>query len=291
MLIPRRLVAAIIACAALTCFAPTASAQDVDALWSAYDERDAEYETLREQAEALPSDTTQGDRAYREAAEAAGALADVIEQLLMADDSLAPDEVERAIDRLLTVRQVQGSFLADVGACEEAAVVLDSVMNHPGIDDRALLRERTAVRLEQAQACAAGDEFVGVTDPEPDPVMTDSGGTRGAGFALLGTGGALLAGGLGWDLAVAGDVSDFESMRDDCDAGASNCDPGLLDDLSGNIETAKLGTGLLYGLGAVSAITGVVLVAIDGPDERPREARLSPWIGRHGIGVRADVTF
>lgn len=268
-----------------------AHAQAVDELWQTYSERDAEYERLRSAAEALPPDTTQGDRAYREAAVAAGELADVIEELLLRDDSLGPDEVEAAIDRLLTVRQVQGSFLADVRACDDAVDVLTSVMQHPGIEARSLLRERTSLRLQQAEACAAGEEMVLVPETDVPPSAEASGGTRGAGIALLATGGALLAGGLGWDLAVAGDVSDFESMRDTCDRGEASCDTGVLDDLSGTIDTAKIGTGALYGAGAISAITGIILVVVDRPEAETRQARVAPWVGRHGVGVRASVRF
>ena len=103
------------------------------------------------------------------------------------------------------------------------------------------------------------DEDVADPDLTTPPTVESAGEPTGA-IVLVAIGGALLAGGIGWDLALLSDRSDYLDARDECESDGTRCDDasGLRSDLS----DAKLPVGLLYGVGAALTTAGVIWLAM-----------------------------
>ncbi|MEX1361709.1 MAG: hypothetical protein AB1Z98_01175 [Nannocystaceae bacterium] len=163
----------------------------------------------------------------------------------------------------------------------------------PLCTERELLDRIDAIAIEQAPKMVVPAPEVIVPEPEPDPGLEpvedepprklEAMGIAGA--SLLGAGVLTLAAGT---VLVIRQPTNFP-------AGDPNAD---------KIETTRPTGGILLGGGAVLAITGAVLLAIDlkrrkrseddaGPSvvEPKAEARVRPWFGRHGAGLGVAGRF
>jgi hypothetical protein len=100
------------------------------------------------------------------------------------------------------------------------------------------------------------DDPAAVQETEPQPAETDEGGFH-PGLILASAGGALVLGGLVFDLAyVSGLSGDKEQALDDGDEAAFNEADAALSD-------AQLVDGLLYGVGLAVALGGVLWWVLD----------------------------
>src|SRR5699024_9931896 len=67
--------------------------------------------------------------------------------------SLSEDEALGAEDSYLTVQQVMGSMMVDIGECRRAIDVLQTLESDPETHDRALLLKATRRWLGKAERC------------------------------------------------------------------------------------------------------------------------------------------
>ena len=218
-------------------------------------------------------------------------------------EDLDADTRESAIDLLLTTQQIVGTYMVDVGDCNDAVDVLAGVLEHPLLGNRRSL-ENAASRWQrnaQAYALAPEPETVAVATPAPTPTVVDEpadassqgSGPRTAGYVLTGLGAAMVAGAAVWELSLARDRTDFIDARDRCEARSPTCDPATTKALGNRIDDAKVPTALLYGLGGASVVTGIILIATGSPrrDEAAPATTLAPLLTRGGAGVTRRTRF
>lgn len=274
--------------------------EDVDALWTQFDELFVQYEDQMVIVDAEDPSTTGGDRAYRQAADTAGDLSAVVEAILAADSSLSEDEREGLIDVLLTTRQIEGSLLVDTGQCDEAVIVLDRVLSHPFINSRGIVQERAAFWMESAETCLEERDANAQNNVVVGPGDEPSGnGRRTVSYALLGTGGAMLVAGIAWDLSNLSDINELNGLRQECTGvtAVTECSPEeeeLGDNLSDQLDSEKAPIAVLYSAGAAIAVTGLVLLITDRSGERNEteaRSRFVPTFGPNSAGVLFERRF
>lgn len=273
---------------------PSAHAQaDLDTLWSDYGSlSDALADGLERVDSANPATST-GDRVYRQTADTASELAGVIETLLTLDTSIGGEDRAALIDSLLTTRQIAGSLYVDVGECEVARAELAAVLEHPLIGDRPLIRDRSAVWAERADACIAEQELAAAAEIEAAieaereaarraeeeaaaqaAAEREADGEGGGNRALVGAtlaagGGALIAGALAWDAALGSSRSELQDLQEVCrttpDCGGETA---RANELSDKITGARVPMAIMLGVGTGAAVTGVVLLIKGDGDDR-----------------------
>ena len=111
-------------------------------------------------------------------------------------------------------------------------------------------------------------------------------------WILTGTGAACLIAGVAIDLANAGDLDEFEQIRDDCDAGRT-CNATRGQELQSSLDSAKVIEGVLIGVGAAAAISGIVVFIIQPSDDDESNERLviEPHFGRTSAGITIGGRF
>lgn len=168
-------------------------------------------------------------------------------------------EADLAID---FYRRYIGSPDADPAAVQRATARLQT-----------LKAEREAQR-EAELATLGNDE--GQNDPPPPPPPAPRSSTQAtAGWVLVGTGLASLTGG-----AVVGYLA-----SDTADQFSASTNLSEKQDLRDTAETRALVADVLLGVGAVAALTGALLVALDdGPAEGSARLMVGPTLGG-GVGV------
>lgn len=283
--------AACVAASVLTLSASPALAQEAS-VWS-LDEY-TRLSTAMSNADEDLALTAPGTDSWREANVAAidarRAMVSYITAALRSGDM--PEEfVEPATQARFVLVQNIISINADLGYCEQANAAL--VLLREVSDSSDAVREAFEAAQADVTGCtpyspadavivanvdpdpvdpAPGDTEP-VTDPEPgdtepsdtastvDPMAEPEAagsGRRTVGIALLATGGAMLVGGLGWDIASAqGPRSEFTELSDTCD-GSADC-VERLNELSDTIDSSRAPIGALTIGGAAIAVTGTVL--------------------------------
>lgn len=108
--------------------------------------------------------TTTGDRLRRQTAVAALELADALEAAI-AQGTIPAGSTELAWDDALTARQIGGALLLDVGDCEEAQTILQTLVDAPELAARPTVAAAANARLDAATECVAANARVptGVT--------------------------------------------------------------------------------------------------------------------------------
>lgn len=121
-------------------------------LWDDFDEAFGRFQDYLAESDEAPAETQTG---FRSRVRAIGAAMDVRDLLdaLLAGDSLTKDEALGAQDSFLTVQQVMGSMMVDIGECARAVDVLRTLENNPETHERALLLKGTQRWLGRAQRC------------------------------------------------------------------------------------------------------------------------------------------
>lgn len=145
-------------------------------------------------------------------------------------------------------------------------------------------------------------ETIPAVEPEPVPqparnertpaptlssTSTSGSGGRNAGIGLIATGGAMIVGGLVLDAANAsGPRSEFTELSGQC---PTNCDTVRLNELSDQINAAKVPIGILLFGGIGVGVTGAVVTAIS-PGRGDRVAISPEWSPGYG-GARVRLRW
>lgn len=297
----RLLILGALCCAASMLCPLSASAQDdVDALWTRYEEDSTQFIELQSQCDAGNIEATTTNRICRQAVDAGFQYADTIDALLAADGTLLDDERAALVDGLLTTRQIAASIMVDLGQCQEAVPVLDGLLLHPGTPERPVLEEAVQRWLDNANICIERQEDEArravAVDATDAPTPTEGANVTGP-VLLMAGGGALVVGGFVWDAAMASERSAFDRELDDCRTSAAACDQQRLDDAKQNIEGARVPIATLVGVGAATAVGGVVWYVVERRSARAddvavriRPTRLSDG-SRSYYGVRLNARF
>lgn len=277
----------IVACALCALALPRgASAQTLDDLWAQYESQTEEFVTLQAECDEGDIQATTTNRLCRSAVSVGFSLAETIEALVERDEELPANDEAALIDGALTTRQIAASILVDLGECEDARERLETLLEDERIAERPNVEDAAQRWLDNANACIA--QQVAAQAPEPEPELEPMAAapidppSRTGPIALIATGSALLVGGIAWDLANLSSMSDFEDLNDACASGLPTCDSIRRDDLRDRLDGAKVPIALLYGVGAATAVSGVIWYAVQGASGRDEVSH---------VGVRPYQAF
>lgn len=131
---------------------PDAQSLSEDKLWDDFDEAFGRFQDYLAESDEAPAETQTG---FRSRVRAIGAAMDVRDLLdaLLSGDSLSKDEALGAQDSFLTVQQVMGSMMVDIGECARAVDVLRTLESNPETHERTLLLKGTQRWLGRAERC------------------------------------------------------------------------------------------------------------------------------------------
>jgi hypothetical protein len=266
----------------------TAEAQTVDELWDRYEALATEYEDLQTECDEGDRATTYINRICRGAAEQSLELADVIEELLGADTSLVEADRELLIDGMLTNRQIAGALWVELGECEIGKPILDDVLGRPEVESRQIVAQAAATWQVRAQECIAEAQALERAPDIESPRHT-------APILVMSSGLAFLVGGVIWDLALIGPRGEFTDLVDECSNidSPNVCDRERLEQLQGNLNSAKVPIVLLYGVGSAAAVTGAVwyLVARSSGSDNAQAVSIAPQFGPTFTGAQVSWSF
>ena len=286
---------------ALLLTTPALAQSGEDDAWNAFDAADVAFQSAQSACEEADTATTGGDRTCRNAIDAGLELVAAVEVVLETMTDLDDDTRESAIDLLLTTQQIVGTYMVDVGDCDDALEVLTGVVEHPLLGNRRSLENAASRWQRNAEECAEDTEPVVAEEADEtdvSPAVAPTNGEPGtgsgpatAGYVLTGLGAAMVAGAAVWELALSGDRSDFIDARDLCESGHPSCDPGRTEALGNTIDDAKVPTAILYGLGGASVVTGIILIATGNNRDESDSATLRPMLTRGGAGLTLSTRF
>ena len=124
---------------------------------------------------------------------------------------------------------------------------------------------------------------------EPSPVASGAPGREIAQWTLIGTGAALILGGVVYDRVLAGDADEFDALQADCAEGP--CDSDRARALQSTLRSGKVGVGTLVGVGVAAALTGTILWLTGGDGQETHGVTAAPlWRGA-AAGVELGVAF
>lgn len=137
---------------------PDADSLAEDQLWDDFDEAFGRFQDYLAESDEAPAETQTG---FRSRVRAIGAAMDVRDLLgaLLEGGSLTPDEALGAQDSFLTVQQVMGSMMVDIGECTRAVDVLQTLERNPETRERTLLLKGTQRWLGKAERCVERQEL------------------------------------------------------------------------------------------------------------------------------------
>ncbi len=174
--------------------------------------------------------------------------------------------------------QVEGEMI------EHGPISLESVQ--PEVPDLAEA-ESTETVTEASQAPVGGEEGVGLRDfvpPVGDPGMVS--------YVLIGAGASLLIAGLVYDLAITAETrDDFEALQSECESSCSDERYAEAEALQGDIDTAKVVDGVLYGSAIIATTVGVILLVTSGDSGDDSSVVVAPDIGPERFGGVVSVGF
>jgi tetratricopeptide (TPR) repeat protein len=192
-----------------------------------------------------------------------------------------------------------GRIYEESGNLEQSVEFYERFVKQPGVPldarERGLERlrvlrailEETAPRQPKPDESEPEPEPEPLAQPEPEPPAQPEDQKppklRIAGYAVLGTGGALLVTGgvmAGLALGRANALEDqhtLEERRDTADRGRS----------------MALTADILFGVGGAAAVAGLVMVLVTREKKPTAAARagITPWATRRGTGVAATLRF
>ena len=168
------------------------------------------------------------------------------------------------IDSSDAVRAAFDAAQADVAGCvpysPDDALVSEVVEVEPDPADaeasEPVVTEAPDTEEGATETAAESDNTAASSITDAPPARTGS-GRRTAGIVMLGTGAALVLGGVGLDVAGGGNRSEFTDLSRTCD-GSEDC-VARLNELSDSINGAKVPVAAMTIGGAVVAVTGTVL--------------------------------
>jgi hypothetical protein len=298
---------------AAVCLLPTlpVAAQSGDGAWSL-----EEYQRLSLEMELADEErvlTTQPSDEWRQATEESIRTRRTLIAFLsrsLRDGSMEPTYATPArAARLLLIQNIVVLNI-ELGLCEQARTASRLLDDNVGQEDAEVAAARESAR-ERLERCVNTDTQTPgdvASTPGPDPGMTQAqpaptaaarpprerparepspaNPRRTAGLALLGAGGVSLVTGIVLDIANAnGPRAEFTELRDRCPA---ECDTARLNELSGQIDRARLPIGLTTfgGIGLAAAGT-VLLVTSRGASESRAVSFVPEWQpGYAGVRLR-----
>jgi hypothetical protein len=150
----------------------------------------------------------------------------------------------------------------------------------------ALRRERAALERAEASPPLASETPSGPTAPASNVATTaarSGGSSRALEWTLLGGGAAVAGAGAVFGLLALDEESKLEDAR------ARGADASELQDLADTTERNALVADVLYGVGAASALTGIILFLATGDGES--DMAVGPQMLGDGGGLRVSGRF
>ncbi|MEM1416156.1 MAG: hypothetical protein AAGH15_14710 [Myxococcota bacterium] len=209
----------------------------------------------------------------------------------------AATEFERAYEASPRPQLLYNVYVAhrDAGNLREARAALRALLatDHPTEADRPSLEARLRAldaqieALDEAERTRTPVALAPEPEPDPEPLATPEPAPeapdRAAAWALLGTGGALLAGSLVTGILTAGKRDDLDALCPE-----RNACTGDWESTRDQGRTLAITTDALWITGGALALTGLVLALVRGrsPEEPATEAGLACHFG----GCTALVT-
>ena len=278
------------ACSLLLATVPLAAQDvDVDELWEQYDAQATEFEAKQGECDTGDRETTRVNRICREAADLSVTLSNTIDELLMHDDQLTDDDRALLIDGMLTNRQIAGALWVELGECETARTILQPLTEHPDVAARPLVEQAAQTWLQNAEECIAA--ATAPLDVAEAPNQTGP-------IVVMSTGLAIAAAGFVWDMSMLSTINEFKDADAECREGCSaNSEAGrTLTRTQESIDNAKPVIAVLYGVGAATAIGGVIWLAVQGGGNEDSETggaevRVMPTFSRSGMGAAVRIGF
>lgn len=260
---------------------------DIDALWDQYDAQATEFEEKSAECDSGDRATTRVNRLCREAADLSLALSNTIDELLAHDDQLTDEDRELLIDGMLTNRQISGALWVELGECEAAREILVALTEHPDLPARPLVETAAQNWLQNANDCIAEAQA---------PLEVAEAPSRTGPVVVLSSGLAIMAAGFVWDMSMLSTINEFKDADEECgDSCSSDSEAGrTLLRTQARIDNAKPVIGVLYGVGAATAIGGAIWLAVrGGGDDEPGAADVSilPTFGASSAGAAIRVGF
>lgn len=161
-------------------------------------------------------------------------------------------------------------------------VLTEQVVKVSGSMERQVVVEEVAPEAESEEA------EMEQTEPSEEPAAVDTtGGKSGmktAGWVITGLGGALLIGGAVTGVAALSKDNDLEPI----------CKNGCPADKQGELDTVNnlaLTTNILLGVGAATAVVGIVLVVVGAKQGKETPVSLTPAFGPQFAGAQAAWRF
>ena len=149
--------------------------------------------------------------------------------------------------------------------------------------------ETTSGQLEVAQIVEDGSTTNGGEEVQLQAELIED-GPDVLPLVLMGSGGALLIGGLVYEIVMLGDLDEFEQIQNDCNT-SSTCeyDRGL--ELQSSIDGAKPVIGIMLGAGIVAGVVGTVLFLTGDADEQSDSIAIAPTVTPDHIGGLVSIWF
>lgn len=179
-------------------------------------------------------------------------------------------------------------------------------------ENLALKKKAEEEELQRQKDAKAQDIKTDETKKIEDPVVAPASSTPWLAIGLIAGGGVALGAGalFGSGLLVGEQLDDTQCVKDNLDLGLSgdavfaNCSyedsvtfsakKKAYDDDVASIETQQTLAIVFLSAGAVLAVSGIVVWALDdggAESNPPMSAQITPWIGGGGAGATLDVSF
>lgn len=276
--------------------ATEASSTEASALWAEYEEAAQRFSESYSTTDSVDPRATRGNRLYRKAVEDGEALIAVLDRLLAAGAVRSSEERMAVVDALLTTGQIIGSLRVEIRACEAGRDDLQTVLDHPGIETRPILKDSAQKWLERANDCieeeavaearrarerqiaelerqiaAEGDEaqlaelrqqLAALQGVEIEGFASEEprGPVNVAPIAVLSAGLVTLAAGGIWDLTLGDARSTIEDYPGQQQATIDQYREAA--DAADRIDKAKVPIAVLYGVGGATTLVGVIWMAV-----------------------------
>ena len=254
-------------------------------------------------ADARRARATPGDAAHRSATLAAiQARQEVLDffSRWLSSGTMTPElRGEAEAERIVLLQNII-ALHAGIGNCGEARGALSAVEIFLDRSNEDHLRTLQSAR-RQVESCDEERRSVTTATPPTSPAEPSPGGPSAPttttppsvveplpppaderrspvlAYSLMGAGGAMLIGGLVWDLTLAGTRSDYDGCRSD--PGGCTLSPSELEDARKTLAGAKVPIAILTLGGGAAAITGAVLFFTRGrsPSSAESASEESAW--------------
>lgn len=189
--------------------------------------------------------------------------------------------------RLILMENVV-SLLVDLGECEQAQRAADLISGLGEHPEQAYRRAYENTQIEVATCRHREIADITVDEADTEEEVPEETGPRIAGPVLIGTGGAVLVVGVVLDVVTVGLHGDFETATEQYEQTGQQADYDDAQEIQGTIDGRVPWLGVLYGVGAGLAVTGIILMIVDSDDSDDAEdtnVTWTPMVGPTSFGV------